>query len=134
MIEKPVEPFYYENRYFVIRQYRRDQTLACAPEYIGEQKSRGSLTGTCQAISISRLSQTSLGAIQAVRHVVRDRRDRRQSRPDHALSRFHHRSIGAYPLTLQLGGHGVVLRRGRKELFSDFALEKFVLSLSLQTA
>jgi len=41
MIEKPVEPFYYENRYFVIRHYRRNQTSASAPEYVGEQKSRG---------------------------------------------------------------------------------------------
>ena len=38
MIEKPVEPFYYENQYFVIRHDRRDQTSAYAPEYIGEHK------------------------------------------------------------------------------------------------
>ena len=41
MIDKPAEPFYYENRYFVIRLYRRGQASASIPEYIGERKSRG---------------------------------------------------------------------------------------------
>jgi hypothetical protein len=41
MIDKPGKPFYYENRYFVIRLYRRNQVSVSAPEYIGEQKSRG---------------------------------------------------------------------------------------------
>lgn len=39
--DQAFEPFYYDNRYFVIRRYRHGQALADMPEYIGKQKKKG---------------------------------------------------------------------------------------------